>query len=384
MANNQFVVIADDITGAAEIAGIGLRFGLRVSLIIYNEEENILPCNDAELIVYATNTRSMPEEKAVEVTKQLAGLIKGANQKLSFKKIDSVLRGHIAREVNVLMEEFGYKTAMLLPQNPSKHRIIQKKIYFIDTLSINQTRFAIDPEFPAKSANPIVMLRRRGLDVHYIKTKEEFTKEGICLAEASTSLDIDRRIQDLNDRILPAGSADFFTAFLVSKGCTEKERPAFKGLGDKSALIVLGSTMQHPITEFPYIQRINPYICNIPSVIFYQRTPKQWLQKICRRFATHKSMVIKTKTIVKSLEAARNLKKETANAVQYVLAENTPQELIIEGGATAFEILSLLGWSNFNVEQEVSPGVIRIIPAEGTGITVTLKPGSYSWGELFN
>ena len=58
-----------------------------------------------------------------------------------------------------------------------------------------------------------------------------------------------------------------------------------------------------------------------------------------------------------------------------------PAELVIEGGATAFAILNRLGWNSFTITEEIAPGVIRMQADNGTH--VTMKPGSYPWGNLF-
>ena len=62
----MLVVIADDITGAAEIAGIGFRFGLNVRLVTHPETSP-----DCDLLVYATDTRSMSENEAIEETERV-------------------------------------------------------------------------------------------------------------------------------------------------------------------------------------------------------------------------------------------------------------------------------------------------------------------------
>jgi uncharacterized protein YgbK (DUF1537 family) len=49
----MIVVIADDITGAAEVAGLGLRHGLTVELVIEGEWST-----ETDLLVIATDTRS--------------------------------------------------------------------------------------------------------------------------------------------------------------------------------------------------------------------------------------------------------------------------------------------------------------------------------------
>ncbi|MDE6556622.1 MAG: hypothetical protein K2K55_06620, partial [Duncaniella sp.] len=70
-----------------------------------------------------------------------------------------------------------------------------------------------------------------------------------------------------------------------------------------------------------------------------------------------------------------------ADVVARLIAIHTPRHLVIEGGATAFAILSRLGCTSFTITAEIAPGVISMQSADG--MTVTMKPGSYPWGDLF-
>ena len=75
----MIIVIADDLTGAAEIAGIGHSYGLATSLLI--DVADNLPVSD--LIVVATDTRSMTEQDAVNETHRICQAIKQSLPKLS-------------------------------------------------------------------------------------------------------------------------------------------------------------------------------------------------------------------------------------------------------------------------------------------------------------
>lgn len=379
-SNSQLIVIADDITGAAEIAGIGLQFGLRVSLVMYMGDESIATPEPCDLLIFATDTRSMSEFECIYETSRLCTLITEMGYTQVFKKTDSALRGHILIELMGLMRATGRKHALLLPQNPSKGRTIVGGKYYIDSVPLHKTSFARDPEFPAET--PYVTELCYGTRV--LTLEKEIKKNGIYIAEAITRNEVALQATKLNDNILPAGGADFFTAYLLSKGYTPKDKPAFTGLGNNSALIVLGSTVRHSIMGSPYIQRHNTPSYNTPRILFYREAPKQWVEKISRAYAKHHSLIIYTDyPPMKGREPALNLREHIGSVVQTFLSEHQPQELIIEGGATAFSVIRRLGWKVFHIQGEVSPGVIRMIPSEKPEITVTLKPGSYLWGELF-
>lgn len=63
----MIVVISDDITGAAELGGIALRYGLNT--IITTDITNVLPHSD--ILIIATDTRSDTESGSVRAIKHL-------------------------------------------------------------------------------------------------------------------------------------------------------------------------------------------------------------------------------------------------------------------------------------------------------------------------
>ena len=76
-------------------------------------------------------------------------------------------------------------------------------------------------------------------------------------------------------------------------------------------------------------------------------------------------------------EVAVHLRQTTASLVQALVQARAPEELIVEGGATAFAILSHLGLTALSVVGQLAPGVVCLETA--TGMRITLKPGSYRW-----
>ena len=107
------IVIADDITGAAEIAGIAFSKGQEVRLLCSHS----VNCDSVAVngtTVIATDTRSMSEAEAVAETHHLVRPLfwEGDGGRLLFKKTDSALRGHVVAELTALMESTGYQRAV--------------------------------------------------------------------------------------------------------------------------------------------------------------------------------------------------------------------------------------------------------------------------------
>ena len=81
----KIIVIADDFTGAAEIGGIGLRHGLKVAI-----ETEPVDNNSVDLLVIATDTRSMNGNDAANYITEVTSKILSFNPFMIYKKIDSV------------------------------------------------------------------------------------------------------------------------------------------------------------------------------------------------------------------------------------------------------------------------------------------------------
>jgi uncharacterized protein YgbK (DUF1537 family) len=210
------IVIADDITGAAEIAGIAFAHCQQVHLLCHDGSagcEAIAAVatprsasvkSEIGTTVIATDTRSMSEAEAVAETRHLVRPLfgEGDGGRLLFKKTDSALRGHVVAELTALMESTGYQRAVYLPANPTKGRVIKNGLYYINKVPIHETAFSYDPEFPAKTS----VLKERFPDAE---------ANGIIMPDAESMDDIRNIIGLYNDgKTLFAGAADLFSALL--------------------------------------------------------------------------------------------------------------------------------------------------------------------------
>ena len=90
----MIAVVADDLSGAVEIAGVGLRYGLKVTVTL---SADTIP-SDTQLWVVALDTRSINKQNAVRSVAHTVKKLALAGIKDIFKKTDSVLRGHITSE----------------------------------------------------------------------------------------------------------------------------------------------------------------------------------------------------------------------------------------------------------------------------------------------
>jgi len=381
----MIAVIADDITGAAEIAGVGLSFGMRVALVF--DIKGSLP--EVDLLVYATDTRSLTANAAVEETNRVIRQLKGAGCDIIFKKTDSALRGHVVAELEAILQEAALSRAIYVPENPSKGRIVRDGIYYIDEIPLDRTGFAHDPEYPAFSAD--VRKRLPGI-TEVISSDSKIGKKGIFAGNAENKADIEAYLACKDSRTLFAGGADLFSAYLGKSGWKQKELPRFEGLGVKDAILICGSTVQHNLTDLEYFKRKNVTFMTMPQAVFDLKTnPQGWFIALNEVYELHHSIAISVgHPIRKGAKYALRLRNIMALAASSLVDTRLPDELIIEGGATAFAVLKALGWNCFRITDEIAPGVVRMALTmnledlniwEEKNVHITLKPGSYPWGD---
>ena len=387
----HIIVIADDITGAAEIAGIAFHHGLPVrllcsSLSITNPTDVV--SRETEVTVIATDTRSMTEAEAVVETRRIVSSLKLINQKnfskqgrsvgvILFKKTDSALRGHVVAELEVLLHETSYEHALYLPANPSKGRIIKDGIYYIGDKPIAETDFSFDPEFPAVSS----------------KMAERFPfceEKNIFWHDVTSEEDIQQAIAQADDRTLFAGAADLFTTLLsVKNNPPSSLSTPHSSLFTlhSSLLIVCGSTQSKPLN-------LGIPVCPMPVEVYDQQTDaEEWITSLIEQLHPSSSPSLNREgrggsshSLILTIpyrhrtgkEVAIYLRETMGEVIRRLVAVYPPQELIIEGGSTAWQILQQLGWHEFDITDEIAPGVVRML-AVGTHTHVTMKPGSYPW-----
>lgn len=375
----MILVIADDITGAAEIAGIALRHNLNVQFIT-----NITsPLPETDVVVIATDTRSGDEAEAMDTMNNIADNIKGYDITV-FKKTDSVLRGFVVTEISALMTNIGVTGALLIPQNPSKGRIIQNGRYYINETPLDQTSFCYDPEFPAKTSYVEECLPgTRALSI------SESFKGGICIADASNSQEIEHQLGKVDKNILIAGAADCFEIFLKKNmnGGIRKNKCQSEGIQSSKkqaackTIVVCGSTQSKSLINEPYIKFIMAEETTMPHNVFNGAPADRWIADVNNSYNARGSVIITVgHPATGGKDYAIRLRGLMASATSQLIGTHTPDFLIIEGGATAFSILNKLGWESFVIEKEFTPGVVCM---KYNNTHIILKPGSYPWGNLF-
>jgi len=378
----MIVVIADDLTGAAEIGGTGLRYGLVPEIQTYFSSDT-----EADILVIDANTRSLTSENAILETQRILKQLKAFPIDLVYKKVDSVLRGHVLDELQVFLTILSKKSVLLVPANPSMGKVVLQGMYWVDGKLLHETGFSQDPENSIGSSNVLELLgTSKDIHTYVLSKRQAIPLNSIVIGEAACKEDLLSWASCLQDTLIPAGAAEFFAAILEQKKLKrepiKKRREVCFG---ENALFVCGSSSQQS-REFVYEARNKGIIvCNMPSRLFYsdhviEFLLQQWVDEAVAAFEkTHWVVTAIDQPVIHNYSLSKRLRGYMAKFVKKVLQRVTVNELLIEGGATASSIVRYLQWKQFIPVQEISPGFVRM-QLEGRGdIYLSIKPGSYKW-----
>lgn len=336
----MIVVIADDFSGAAELAGIAAARGFKAEV-----QTRFDPASDAEVIAVDTDTRLRTESEAARIVGEVARKILSAGPEWIYKKTDSVLRGHVRAEIESILDATGQRACLFIPANPSKGRMIYKGRYLVNGVPLNETVFAHDPDYPRRTA----LVRELLGESVRIRVPDVITMDDL--------------IHPMDAVTLAAGASDFFGSRLdfsdgervsVMPGLMKPEEPI---------LLLCGSLAAWDSGRADEMKKRGFVVQTIDQPL----SPSVWQQTQKLMLAIGRPQSGDTATLTETLI-------ETALPL---IAGSKDLRIGLEGGATAMVLIRRMGWIRFEVIPEGYTGVGTLRSPGGQILCV--KPGSYPW-----
>lgn len=354
---NPIVVIADDLSGAAELAGIAVRHGLTAEVRTTLEEMDENVC---DVVCVDTDTRARPSDEAAAVVEAATRRVMTARPAWIFKKCDSVLRGSVVEEASAVARASGVKNILLAPANPTRGRVIRGGEYFVEGRSLHETAFARDPQHPRTSSRVQDLVGQGSV--------------GITIPDVESTADLDRLAATMSANTLPVGAADFFEALLRAKRIS-KPRIAARVMTSveptRTRLLVCGSAFAWP-------ERARTADAHGITVATLHRGVDEATKALLESGRAVMGIGIDAETRGKAPE---QLAQELADLVAQVLSEASLDLLLLEGGATAAAVLRRMNWVRLRAKAGRDQSWTEFVPVGATSPALVIKPGSYPWPE---
>jgi uncharacterized protein YgbK (DUF1537 family) len=370
---SKILVIADDLTGAAEIAGIAFSANLKVHIVSDIEKESKF---DQDVVVVNSNTRGMNVEDAIKSIEIILMKINLEEFTFIYKKVDSVLRGWVIEEILTILKNTSYSCSVLIPANPSKKRIIKDGHYYIDKVPLNQTQFGNDPDFPRNHSHLNKILSNDLIACESV-TNRKLDQGRIYIPDVLVNNDIKDVVANIDYvNVLFAGAADFFKVILFSGFRLTKQLKS----SDKQ-IFLLGSFSNSRVSTLKHLRKQGYQIFQLPyEAITEYKVLEKWEKQIFKSIQSNYKLAIATPELKVEGSDASKLITSLLTQIIYDLYSSLPYRahFYIEGGETAASFCKHLGFMNLEVVGFLSDGIVTLKDVKSEQL-MTIKPGSYIW-----
>lgn len=413
--------IADDFTGATDLANNLVRGGMRCLQVIGVPQQTI-DLQEIDAVVVALKSRSCPVDDAI--ADSLAALDwlqqQGARQ-IFFKycsTFDSTDQGNIGPVADALLDRLGASQTVMVPAFPINGRTVYQGHLFVGGRLLNESGMQNHPLTPMSDADLVRVLSRqtphavglanravlaKGADAtraHFVTLADDNVRHIICdsvddsdlaiLAEATASMPLVTGGSGLG-QALPAQYRSL--GWLDTIAEPGRLQPA-KG----SALVLSGSCSKATLAQVADFLTRHPDGGFALDPLSLAESDKQWEQALVfarQRLSEQIPVLIyasadpdKVSAAQQALGVARAgaLVEEALSQLAVKLVGEGVGQLLVAGGETSGAVVSALGISALHIGDQIDPGVPWTqAPLTGreSPLCLALKSGNFGGVDFF-
>ncbi|MFZ6649320.1 four-carbon acid sugar kinase family protein [Undibacterium sp. TJN25] len=401
----QVLIIADDLSGAADCASAFVKSGLETLVVIdAHAEQGVAGAGSAKVISIDADTRRLPGAEAARTHVDIYRRYRATGQ-LLYKKIDSTLRGNFAEELASLVHEAGM--AIVAPAFPQAGRFTRNGHQYLNDTPLEKTEIwhgegiAGTAHIPGMLAHHGIRTASIGIDEirqgapHLRSLFENCAKDGVqaVVCDATTDQDLQAIAQASIALVMPrfwvgsAGLANQLPAAARELLATQVETSAARQAALVSAptggsiLTVVGSLSGISRSQAEYLfSKGQTERVDVPAGVL-------------RQGASHSRWAELRSTLAASLKAKRDVLVmigmegpvdmaeglQLCQALAQMIAPLASQigAIVSTGGETARAILSAMGATRLRLIGEIEPGVPLSVADGARPVTVITKAGAF-------
>ena len=412
--------IADDFTGATDLANNLVRAGMRVVQAIGVPVQALDAQADA--VVVALKSRTLPAREAV--AQSLAALrwlqAQGAQQ-IYFKycsTFDSTPLGNIGPVTEALMDALGTDFTIATPAFPDNHRTVFKGYLFVGDVLLNESGMQNHPLTPMTDANLVRVLQGQctgkvGLIDHQVVAQgasaiqariAQLRSQGVRVAvvDAISNQDLMRLGPALSGMpLVTAGSGVAIGLpgnFGLAPSSTASALPPAAGW----QAVVSGSCSLATNRQVQaFIASGRPALAVDPLQIAARQAAGgdvvtdalAWAQPLLAQgpvlvYSSADVQAVKAVQGQLGAEASGHLVEHTLAAIARGLVGLGVRQLVLAGGETSGACVQALHITQLKIGPQIDPGVpwchAQSDAAAGAGLHLTLKSGNFGSDDFFS
>jgi len=406
--------VADDFTGATDLAGLLARSGAPVSLRIGVPDEP--PSQTAPFEVIALKCRTAPVEEAVlECRRALAWLQQAGAEHFFWKycsTFDSTPEGNIGPVSEALMADLGTDQTIYCPAFPENGRSIFMGNLFVGQQPLAESPMKDHPLTPMRDSNLMRLLKPQVTKPVGLVDRLTVAKGSQAIGSALEHLKADGIAHIVVDAVADEDLgliAEACQAMPLLTGGSALAMPlpalyAAQGMGD----VTSGDTKK-PNVDAPAIilsgscsamtrSQVAHYATKAPSFhldphILAAEGPKQalaWLAAQSREaapmlYASAEPEDVRSAQDALGVERAGQLVEDALATLAVEAREKGVRRFVVAGGETSGAVTKALGVTRLDIGVEIAPGVPwTYSQSAGVPIALTLKSGNFGSETFFS
>ncbi|QCB47626.1 3-oxo-tetronate kinase [Hydrogenophaga sp. PAMC20947] len=407
-------VIADDFTGATDVASMLVRAGMQTVQVLGVPAEG-LP--EADAVVIALKTRTIPAIDAVAQSLQaMEALRKAGARQIYFKycsTFDSTAKGNIGPVTDALMQALGADFTIACPAFPENGRTVFRGHLFVGDQLLSDSGMRHHPLTPMTDANlvrvlqsqtqqSVGLLRYDGLQKNAAGAVAQLRTEGVriavadalnngdllTLAEVCAELPLITAGSGVALGLPPAyqrrgwfqpsdSAAQLATVqgpvAVVSGSCSEATNAQVaRWIADGRTAIALDPLALHTgaQTAESLLAEALPVLAGGPVLLYATAAPDR----------------VKAAQAELGVEAAGALVEHTLATVAQGLVQAGVRRLVVAGGETSGAVVQALAVQQLRIGAPICPGVPwtqSALPQSGEPLLLALKSGNFGGVDFF-
>jgi 3-dehydrotetronate 4-kinase len=411
--------IADDYTGASDLANTLTRCGLRTVQTIGVPADD-LPLPDVDAVVVSLKSRSIEAGVAVERSRASEKWLRGRGADHVLFKIcstfDSTDAGNIGPVMDALRADCGDAIVLVTPAFPATGRTVYQGNLFVGSVPLNESPLKDHPLNPMHDSNLVRVLARqsrnkiglvdlavltRGPDA--VRTKlAELARQGVgaAIVDAVFDRDLETIGAVALDHWLSVGASGIglgLARALVASGRAKSaasNAPTEAPVGGPAACLA-GSCSQATLQQVASAERVMPVLHLDPEQVIAGKEEARRALAWARDRLKDGPVLIASSSTPDEVAAlqSRHGRDATGHAIEQAMADIAEglvaagvRRLVVAGGETSGAVVDRLEIPGFLVGPEISAGVpvLRAVGARAGEMLVALKSGNFGGAEFFS
>jgi uncharacterized protein YgbK (DUF1537 family) len=407
--------IADDFTGATDLAGMLVRHGMRAVQTIGVPKQPASEI-DADAIIVALKSRTLPADEAIAQSLEAMEWLKaGGAERFYFKycsTFDSTEFGNIGPVSEALMEALGVEQTIACPAFPENGRTVFKGYLFAGDVLLNESGMQDHPLTPMTDPNLLRVLESQSkrdvglLDYRTVRKGMDASRDALqALAAQGKSLVIADATDEDDLRVLAAAAANhrlttggsglavgmplaFEAAGLYTPNGAAADLTPVGGPG----VVISGSCSRATNEQVRiFTEKHGGFQIDPLALIEGRDLAGEALAWAAARWGKSPILVYATAEPEAVRKAQEKVGRDVAGAmVESALATITEglvaagaRQVVVAGGETSGAIVQRLGVEALRIGPEIDPGVPWAVSVGASPIALALKSGNFGAPDFF-